>query len=121
MTKEYLKSLIDEVSAIEVKSETQQTAKYELIEYVEELENQNKKLKEKLKILTGVEYRQLDEHTFVGIDYFIQRGDKLQRKINKTASQIEEAKEFWRELKLDNSKIAINHFNKFLKTLGDDA
>ena len=39
MNKKYLKSLIDEVVAIEVKSEVQQIARYELIEYVEELQN----------------------------------------------------------------------------------
>lgn len=39
MNKEYLKSLIDEVSAIEVQNETQQIAKYELVEYVEELQD----------------------------------------------------------------------------------
>lgn len=39
MNKKYLKSLIDGVSAIEVQNETQQIAKYELIEYVEELQD----------------------------------------------------------------------------------
>jgi hypothetical protein len=39
MEKSYLKSLIDEVSVIEVQNETQQIAKYELIEYVEELQD----------------------------------------------------------------------------------
>ena len=38
MNKEYLKSIIDCVSGIECKHETQQIAKYELIEYVEDLQ-----------------------------------------------------------------------------------
>lgn len=39
MNKEYLKSIIDCVSGIECKHETQQIAKYELIEHVEDLQD----------------------------------------------------------------------------------
>lgn len=50
MSKEYLKSLIDCVSGIECKHETQQIAKYELIEYVEDLQQRIDKAIEILKL-----------------------------------------------------------------------
>lgn len=55
MNKKYLKSLIDGVSAIEVQNETQQIAKYELIEYVEELQD---------KIDKAIEYIESNPNVF---------------------------------------------------------
>lgn len=49
MSNEMLQKTIDLVSSLEVKTETQQIAKYELIEYTERLHKENQKLKEKLK------------------------------------------------------------------------
>ena len=42
MNEEYLKSIIEIVAGIETSSETQSIAKYELIEYVEQLKDKIK-------------------------------------------------------------------------------
>lgn len=49
MSDEMLQKTIDLVSSLEAKNETQQIAKYELIEYVERLQQENQKLKKALK------------------------------------------------------------------------
>lgn len=49
MSDEMLQKTIDLVSSLEAKNETQQIAKYELIEYVERLHKENQKLKKALK------------------------------------------------------------------------
>ena len=58
MTKEYLKSIIDCVSGIECKHETQQIAKYELIEHVEDLQE---------RINKAIEYIEKYTHEIEGI------------------------------------------------------
>lgn len=54
MLDEYFKSIIDCVSGVECKSEAQQIAKYELIEYAENLHNNWNKLKQENKELKEV-------------------------------------------------------------------
>lgn len=49
MSDEMLQETIDLVSSLEAKSETQQTAKYELIEYTERLHKENEELKKQLE------------------------------------------------------------------------
>lgn len=49
MSNEMLQKAIDLVSSLEVKNETQQIAKYELIEYTERLHKENQELIEYLK------------------------------------------------------------------------
>ena len=49
MSDEMLQKTIDLVSSLEAKNETQQIAKYELIEYVERLQQENQKLKKQLE------------------------------------------------------------------------
>lgn len=49
MSNEYLKSLIDAVSGIEVKSEAEQIAKYELTEHAEQLQNNWNELKKTIE------------------------------------------------------------------------
>ena len=48
MSNEMLQKTIDLVSSLEVKNETQQIVKYELIEYTERLHKENQKLKKQL-------------------------------------------------------------------------
>ena len=48
MSNEMLQKTIDLVSSLEVKTETQQIAKYELIEYTERLHKENQELKKQL-------------------------------------------------------------------------
>ena len=50
MSNEMLQKTIDLVSSLEVKTETQQIAKYELIEYTERLHKENQELKEHLEV-----------------------------------------------------------------------
>ena len=50
MSNEMLQKTIDLVSSLEVKTETQQIAKYELIEYTERLHKENQELKEQLEV-----------------------------------------------------------------------
>lgn len=65
MSNEMLQKTIDLVSSLEVKNETQQIAKYELIEYTERLHKENQELKTLLKGTTHcydeVEHKQLME------------------------------------------------------------
>ena len=49
MSNEMLQKTIDLVSSLEVKTETQQIAKYELIEYTERLHKENQELKKQLE------------------------------------------------------------------------
>lgn len=49
MSNEMLQKTIDLVSSLEVKNETQQIAKYELIEYTERLHKENQELKKQLE------------------------------------------------------------------------
>ena len=49
MSNEMLQKAIDLVSSLEVKNETQQIAKYELIEYTERLHKENQELKKQLE------------------------------------------------------------------------
>lgn len=49
MSNEMLQRTIDLVSSLEVKNETQQIAKYELIEYTERLHKENQELKKQLE------------------------------------------------------------------------
>lgn len=49
MSNEMLQTTIDLVSSLEVKNETQQIAKYELIEYTERLHKENEELKKQLE------------------------------------------------------------------------
>ena len=49
MSNEMLQNTIDLVSSLEVKNETQQIAKYELIEYTERLHKENQELKKQLE------------------------------------------------------------------------
>ena len=51
MSNEMLQKTIDLVSSLEVKNETQQTAKYELIEYTERLHKENQELKKQLETI----------------------------------------------------------------------
>lgn len=64
MEKSYLKSLVEEVSAIEVKSEAQQIAKYELIEYVEELQDRINKAIEYIKYNATSNYFDEEKNMF---------------------------------------------------------
>ena len=50
MSNEMLQKTIDLVSSLEVKTETQQIAKYELIEYTERLHKENQELKKQLEV-----------------------------------------------------------------------
>ena len=61
MNKEYVKSLIDCVSGIEVKSEAEQIAKYELIEYIEDLQQKIDKAKRKIESM----FNNGDENTII--------------------------------------------------------
>lgn len=54
MSNEMLQKTIDLVSSLEVKNETQQIAKYELIEYTERLHKENQELKQDIKNLVNV-------------------------------------------------------------------
>ena len=47
-----------------------------------DLFTKNEKLTEKLKMLTGLEYNQIDEHTFVGIGYYMCRNEMLQKRMD---------------------------------------
>lgn len=49
MSNEMLQKTIDLVSSLEVKNETQQIVKYELIEYTERLHKENQELKKQLE------------------------------------------------------------------------
>lgn len=54
MSNEMLQKVIDLVSSLEVKNETQQIAKYELMEYTEILHKENQELKQDIKNLVNV-------------------------------------------------------------------
>ena len=76
-----LQRTIDLVSSLEAKNETQQIAKYELIEYTESLHKENQQLKAKIKT-----YEDLEDLTLM----FMYCNEKAKDKIQELEEQLEE-------------------------------
>lgn len=76
MSNEMLQKTIDLVSSLEVKNETQQIAKYELIEYTERLHKENQELKKQYCERTDCSGRIKDSKQY---DSLVQRVDNQQK------------------------------------------
>lgn len=97
MSNEMLQKTIDLVSSLEAKNETQQIAKYELIEYTERLHKENQELKKQYCERTGCSGRIKDSKQY---DSLVQRVDNQQKEF---IEYLEDRIKFWKDKIFENA------------------
>ena len=107
MSNEMLQKTIDLVSSLEVKNETQQIAKYELIEYTERLHKENQELKKQIEDLFNENSKlrkKLEKSmTFQDYEYTLNKKIQLENQQKEFIEYLEDRIKFWKDKIFENA------------------